>query len=68
LDQFSEELRTNFWWLTLHGLCSKRKEQSGSDISYSVKMRVEKKAAEVPSSGCSQEYNLQSYKTENRAD
>ena len=31
-------------------------------------MRVEKKAVVVPLSSCSQEYNLQSSKTENQAD
>ena len=42
-----------------HGLCGKRKEQSGTGyFSQRVKARVEKKAAVVPSSGYSQEFNL----------
>ena len=42
-----------------HGLCSKRKVQSGTGyFSQRVKARVEKKAAVVPSSGYSQEFNL----------
>ena len=52
----------------LHSLCGRGKEQVEPDISYSVKNGVEKKAAVVPSSGCSQEYNLQLSKTENQVD
>jgi len=56
----------------LHGLCGKRKEDQRTKwiriFLTAVKTRVEKKAAVVTSRSCSQEYNLQSSKTENRAD
>jgi len=66
LDRFSEELRTNFWWLG--SLSFTLSAAKGKNKVEPVKTRVEKEAAVVPSSGCSQEYNLQSSKTENRAD